>query len=47
MRSGEKAGDHQGKLLSLKSEARLQLLMLIAAKQEANRQYLAAHQLAK
>src|SRR2546423_11730802 len=37
MRSGEKAGDHQVKLLSLKAEARLQLLMLRAAKQEANR----------
>ncbi|SRR5258705_13041132 len=42
MRNREHAGAHQVKLLSLKSEARLQLLMLKAAKQEANRQYLAS-----
>jgi hypothetical protein len=45
MQSGEKAGEHQVKLLSMKAEARLQLLMLIAAKQEANRQYMAAKQM--
>jgi len=45
MRSGGKAGEHQARVLSLKAEARLQLLMLKAAKQEANRQYLAAKQM--
>jgi hypothetical protein len=47
LRSGEKARDYQVKLLSLKAEARLQLLMLTAAKQDANRQYLAAKQMLK
>lgn len=45
MRSGAKAGEHQARVRSLKAEARLQLLMLASAKQEANRQYLAAKQM--
>ena len=41
MRQREPAGPHQVRLLSLKSEATLELLILKAAKAEANRQYLA------
>jgi len=39
MRQREHAGKYQSQLLSLKSDATVQLLMLKAAKQEANRQY--------
>src|SRR5215472_6911605 len=44
MRKHEYAGKLQGQVHGLKREATKQLLMLEAAKQEANRQYLAARQ---
>ncbi len=45
MRKHEYAGQLQSKVHDLKREATKQLLMLLAAKQEANRQYLAAKQI--
>jgi hypothetical protein len=44
MRKREYAGGYQSKARQLRLEATLQLLMLKAAKYEANRQYLAAKQ---
>ena len=44
MRKNENAGPIQGKVHELKREATVQLFMLRAAKQEANRQYLSARQ---
>jgi len=46
MQKREYAGKHQCELRTLKSEATVQLSMLRSAKQEANRQYLAAKQVA-
>ena len=46
MRKSEYAGQLKSKVHDLKLEATKQLLMLRAAKQEANRQYLAARQIA-
>jgi len=47
MRSREYAGGLQSDAVSLGAYATAQLLMLKAAKQESNRQYLAAKQMAK
>jgi hypothetical protein len=44
MRKREYAGKHQSELRPLKAEATVQLSMLRSAKQEANRQYVAARQ---
>ena len=44
MQKRQHAGKHQSELHTLKSEATVQLSMLRSAKQEANRQYLAAMQ---
>jgi len=45
MRAREHAGEQQVKLLSLKSDATVQLALLRSAKHEGNRQYLAAKEL--
>lgn len=47
MRKREYAGKHQSETHKLSTEATVQLLMLKAAKQEANRQYLASRQMAE
>jgi hypothetical protein len=47
MRSRENAGKLQSEAHNLSGEATVQLLMLQAAKHEANRQYLAAKQMAQ
>ncbi|SRR5258708_5338092 len=47
MRLSEYGGKLQNEAHKLSAEATVQLLMLKAAKQEANRQYLAARQLAQ
>jgi hypothetical protein len=46
MRKREYAGNHQIRLHALKQDASVQLSMLQGAKQEANRQWLAARQAA-
>ena len=44
MRKHDYAGKHQSELRPMKAEATMRLLMLRSAKQEANRQYVAAWQ---